>query len=212
MTGLDMALLRQRVRACGFVTRQFTYPSVRAAPRANAARLQRWLAGLEGDTVHFVAHSLGGLVVRWLLHDFPAQRPGRIVTLGTPHAGSRVATCAVRRPVLRRALGASLDRGLLGDLPPWDGARELGVIAGTGGLGIGRLITRLDPPHDGTVEVAEARLPGMSDFITVPSTHLGLLYSALVARQVCAFLAGGRFLPTPASSGADLERRQGAGL
>jgi pimeloyl-ACP methyl ester carboxylesterase len=194
MTGLDMTLLRRRVRACGFATRQFSYPSVRATPRENAARLQRWLAGIEADTVHFVAHSLGGLVVRWLLQDFSVQRPGRIVTLGTPHTGSRVAARAEHRPVLRRVLGASLDQGLLGDMPPWNGARELGVIAGTGGFGVGRFITRLNPPHDGTVEVGETRLPGMSDFVTVPSTHLGLLYSASVARQVCAFLAGGRFL------------------
>lgn len=202
MTGLDMAVLRRRVRAGGFATRQFSYPGVRATPRENAAHLQRWLAGVEADTVHFVAHSLGGLVVRWLLRDFPGQRPGRIVTLGTPHAGSRVARSAGYRPVLRRLLGASLDQGLLGDLPPWNGTRELGVIAGCGGFGIGRFITRLTPPHDGTVEVNETRLPGMSDFVMVGSTHLGLLYSAPVARQVCAFLADGRFLASTAGSAA----------
>jgi pimeloyl-ACP methyl ester carboxylesterase len=195
MTGLDMTVLRRRVRACGFSTRQFSYPSVRATPRENAARLQHWLAGIEDSTVHFVAHSLGGLVVRWLLQDFPGQRAGRIVTLGTPHAGSRVARSAGRRPLLRRLLGASLEQGLLGDVPPWDGARDLGVIAGTGAFGIGRFITRLTPPHDGTVEVGETRLSGMSDFLAVGSTHLGLLYSAPVARQVCAFLASGHFLP-----------------
>lgn len=193
MTGPDMAVLRRRVRACGFPVRQFSYPSVRIPPRENAARLQRWLAGVEADTVHFVAHSLGGLVLRWLLHDFPAQRPGRVVTLGTPHAGSRVAAACVRRPVLRRVLGASVERGLLGDLPPWDGTRELGVIAGTREFGIGRFVTRLAPPHDGTVEVGETCLDGMTDFVTVRATHLGLLYSAAAARQVCAFLAGGRF-------------------
>jgi pimeloyl-ACP methyl ester carboxylesterase len=208
MTGLDMTILRRRVRACGFATRQFSYPSVRAAPRENAARLQRWLAGIEAETVHFVAHSLGGLVVRWLLRDFPDQRPGRIVTLGTPHAGSRVAARASRRPLLRPLLGASLEQGLLGDVPPWQGARELGVIAGTGGFGIGRFITRLNPPHDGTVEVGETLLSGMSDFLAVGSTHLGLLYSAPVARQVCAFLSGGRFLPAAESTA----RIQGTGL
>lgn len=198
MTGLDMAVLRRRVRACGFTTRQFSYPSVRATPRENAAQLQRWLAGVEGGTVHFVAHSLGGLVVRWLQQDFPGQRPGRVVTLGTPHAGSRVARVAGQRPWLRRLLGASLEQGLRGDLPPWDATRELGVIAGTGGVGIGRLVTRLVPPHDGTVEVAETALPGMSDFTTVGATHLGLLYSTAAARQVCAFLADGRFLAVAA--------------
>ncbi len=193
MTGFDMALLRRRVRACGFPVRQFSYPGVRLPPRENAARLQRWLAGVEADTVHFVAHSLGGLVVRWLLHDFPDQRPGRVITLGTPHAGSRVAVAVARRPLLRRALGASVEQGLLGGLPSWDESRELGVIAGTREFGIGRWVTRLTPPHDGTVEVGETRLAGMTDFTTVHATHLGLLYSAAAARQVCAFLASGRF-------------------
>jgi pimeloyl-ACP methyl ester carboxylesterase len=193
MTGLDMAVLRRRVRARGFATRQFSYPSLRLGPRANAARLQRWLAGIEADTVHFVAHSLGGLVLRWLFQDFPNQRPGRVVTLGTPHAGSRVAAEIDRLPGMRRLLGASLMQGLRGDVPPWTGAREIGVIAGTRGFGIGRICTRLTPPHDGTVEVAETRLPGMTDFTPVPASHLGLLYSAAAARQVCAFLADGRF-------------------
>lgn len=193
MTGFDMVVLRRRVRACGFSPRQFSYPSVRATPRANAARLQHWLAGIEADTIHFVAHSLGGLVIRWLLHDFPDQRPGRVVTLGTPHGGSRVAARLDRTPLGRWVLGGSLVQGLLGDVPPWDGAREIGVIAGTRGIGIGRLITRLTPPHDGTVEVGETRLPGMDDFVTVGASHLGLLYSAPAARQVCTFLAGGRF-------------------
>jgi pimeloyl-ACP methyl ester carboxylesterase len=193
MTGLDMAVLRRRVRACGFAARQFSYPSLRLGPRANAARLQRWLAGIEADTVHFVAHSLGGLVLRWLFQDFPNQRPGRVVTLGTPHAGSRVAAQIDRLPGIRRLLGASLMQGLRGDVPPWTGTREIGVIAGTRGIGVGRIFTRLTPPHDGTVEVAETRLPGMTDFTTVPASHLGLLYSAAAARQVCAFLADGRF-------------------
>lgn len=193
MTGVDMALLRRRVRICGFPVRQFSYPGVRLPPRENAARLQRWLAGVEADTVHFVAHSLGGLVVRWLLHDFPDQRPGRVITLGTPHAGSRAAAAVARRPALRWTLGASVEQGLLGGLPSWDGSRELGVIAGTREFGIGRWVTRLTPPHDGTVEVGETRLDGMTDFTTVHATHLGLLHSAAAARQVCAFLESGRF-------------------
>lgn len=202
MTGLDMTVLRRRVRSCGFSTRQFSYPSVHATPRANAARLQQWLAGVEGDTVHLVGHSLGGLVIRWLLHDFPSQRPGRVVTLGTPHGGSRVAARISRARFSRWLLGSSLEQGLLGEVPPWGGKREIGVIAGTGGIGIGRLIDRLTPPHDGTVEVGETRLDGMTDFVTVGASHMGLLFSAPVARQVCAFLGSGRFLAPGAGHSA----------
>lgn len=81
-------------------------------------------------------------------------------------------------------------------MPPWDGARELGVIAGTRPLGVGRLAPGLGRPNDGTVAVAETKLVGMTDYAELPVTHTWLLYSRPAARQVCAFLATGRFTRT----------------
>lgn len=193
MTGADMILLRHRVGRCGFITELFRYRSVRATVRTNAARLQHFLTTLDADVVHFVGHSLGGLVIRRLFHDYPAQRPGRIVTLGTPHGGSQVARSLSRFVIGRKLLGRSVDRGLLGDMPPWTGERELGVVAGTVGVGPGLLITRLARPNDGTVAVAEAGTGTMTDYIEVRVSHTALLFSAEVARQVCVFLRSGRF-------------------
>ena len=62
----------------------------------NAAALQVFLRTLPAGTVHLVAFSLGGLVVRALFHFYPQQHPGRIVTLGTPHNGSLAAQRLVR--------------------------------------------------------------------------------------------------------------------
>jgi pimeloyl-ACP methyl ester carboxylesterase len=193
MTGVDMALLRQRLRRCGFKTIQFSYPTVRCNIVQNAQRLQRFVNKIDADIIHFVGHSLGGLVIRQFFHDFPKQRSGRIVTLGTPHTGSLVAQQFNRSLLGRMILGHSLDRGLLGDIPGWDGSREIGVVAGNLSVGIGRVIPGLPKPNDGTVAVAETLLNGMTDHVEVHVSHTALLFSREAASQTCTFLKTGHF-------------------
>lgn len=98
---------------------------------------------------------------------------------------------------LRFILGHSLERGLLGDLPPWPADRELGSIAGTLNAGLGWLFGPAPAPADGTVTVAETRLAGMRDHICLPVSHTGILLSPLVAEQAGAFLATGQFIHAP---------------
>ncbi len=188
-----MSLLRWRLNEFGFATQRFSYPTVRSDIATNAVRLQRFLGGLDADTVHFVGHSLGGLLVLRLFEDFPAQRPGRIVLLGTPYAGSTTARNLARHAWGRRLLGRSLEQALLGGGPRWQGGRDLGVIAGTKPVGMGLLVGELPQPNDGTVIVAETQgIPGAVSF-THPSSHSSLLFSAEIAQRVCQFLRGGRF-------------------
>ena len=194
LTGLEMSLLRKRLRRCGFNPVQFSYPTVRCSLADNAKRLQRFVSRLDADTVHFVAHSLGGLLLRQFLHDFPEQRPGRAITLGTPHAGSLAAKNMARQKVGRLMLGRSLDGGLRGDVPAWPAGREIGVIAGDNGLGLGRLVGDFRGPNDGAVALSETRLPVMSDYRVFHVNHMGLLFSSRVAAASCAFLQTGRFL------------------
>lgn len=201
MKGAEMALLRRRLRRAGYRVHQFSYRSVAHGLAENARRLDAFVRQLEGETVHFVAHSLGGLVVRRLLHDFPAQRPGRIVTLGTPHSGSYVANRLSRFGLFRRLLGCSLIP-LSGDLYPWDGGRELGSIAGSLSIGVGWLVRDLPRPNDGTVAQEETQLPGMSDHLRVHTSHMALLLSRTVAQQTIHFLRHGRFAPPQAAAAA----------
>lgn len=193
MPGYDMALLAWRLRRAGVATRIFRYPSLTVPARENAARLARWLEAVPGERLELVCHSLGGLVARHLVDLAPDLRPGRIVTLGTPHAGSAAAERLSRSRAGRLLLGRAGPGALLGGVPPWDGARELGSIAGTLRLGFGRLVPGVPAPGDGTVAVAETRLPGMRDHVTVPASHSGLLVSRAAADQTIAFLREGRF-------------------
>jgi pimeloyl-ACP methyl ester carboxylesterase len=192
MNGLEMSLLRRRLGKAGFATQRFSYPTVRSDIATNAARLQQFVSGLDADTVHFVGHSLGGLLILRLFEDFPVQRPGRIVLLGTPYSGSATARNLARRAWGRRLLGRSLE-ALLGDSPRWRGGRDLGVIAGTKPVGMGLLVGELPQPNDGTVILSETQgIPGAVS-CTLPSSHSSLLFSADVAQRVSRFLRSGRF-------------------
>lgn len=196
MTGLEMRLLRTRLQLRGYEPYPFRYPSVRRSPRANAQVLRAFVDRIDAEVVHFVAHSLGGLVVLHLFDLAPLQRPGRVVMLGSPLAGSRAARRVAQWPLLGRALlGASLSGGLQGDVPPWQAGRELGVVAGTGNtLGVGRLFGGpLPRPHDGTVALSETRAPYVSSHLEVPCGHFGLLFRADVAEAVAHFLREGVF-------------------
>jgi hypothetical protein len=73
------------------------------------------------------------------------------------------------------------------------GERDVGVIAGTRGLGFGRVITAFDGDSDGTVTVAETCLPGVADHLLLPVTHTSMVFSPEVARRTAAFLKHGRF-------------------
>ncbi len=195
MRGPDMGLLKWRLQRHGYNVVQFSYDTVGCDLQENARRLNAFVAVLTAPTIHFVCHSLGGLVVRRLFHDFPEQPPGRVVTLGSPHTGSYVARRLSRNGWLRRLFGRALP-ALDGDVPPWRGERELGSLAGDLAFGPGHWLFRdLPDPNDGTVAVEETRLEGMHDHKCVTATHLGLLLLPSVCDEVLNFLREGCFRP-----------------
>lgn len=192
VNGVDMSLLRHRLKK-DFVTYQFSYNSVTSDPAENAEKLQYFLSTINENTIHFVAHSLGGLVVRYLFHKYPQQKPGRIVTLGTPHNQSHSAHRLSGFLPTRWLLGKSIDNGLLGEMPTWEGQRDLGSVAGTFRFGMGVIIPDLPEPNDGTVAVEETRLENMKGHCIFHLSHFGLLLSTKVSNAVVKFLKDGKF-------------------
>lgn len=191
MPGFDMALLRRRLQAQGYDSHVYRYASLRRTPRDNAVHLAAFADRFDTPLLHFVGHSLGGLVIRHLF-DYQPQRPGRVVTMGTPHRPSHTAQLMYRAALLP-LLGMSIDQGLIGGAPAWAGSHPLGSIAGTLGFGLGRLLPGLAKPNDGTVAASETECPGMTDHLRLPVTHTGLLFSRTVAEQTAIFLREGRF-------------------
>lgn len=194
MPGWDLGLLARRLRAAGFLTQVFRYASVRRPPADNARALGDFVASLDARCLHLVGHSLGGLVIRHLFASGAAPRvPGRIVTLGTPHCGSLRARVVWDKPWGRALLGQAFDTALSGRLPPWEGARELGTIAGSLSLGASQVFGALPAPDDGVVSVEETRLEHACDHLVLRVSHTGLVLSPEVARQTVHFLRTGRF-------------------
>lgn len=194
MPGTETILLRRRLDARGFHCHLFRYHSLAADLDQNATQLARFVEDVPGDTVHFVGHSLGGVVILWMLQRNPPQRLGRVVCLGAPLNGSATARTLEAHPGTRAAVGKSLaELTALGGLSAWTGESPLGIIAGEASLGVGKLVARLPRPNDGTVSVEETRLAGAIDHIVMPASHMSLLWSKPVADQVAHFLVHGRF-------------------
>ena len=94
----------------------------------------------------------------------------------------------------RWLLGRSMVQWLNEPRPALSEDFDIGVIAGSGGIGMGRLIAPgLPRPHDGVISVQETRVPGMRDHIVLPVSHTAMLFSECVVRQTDAYLERGCF-------------------
>lgn len=187
-----LAALRARLRGEGYAVHAFRYASVRAPLEATARAFARFLEGIRADTIHVVAHSLGGVVAHEGLLLHPCR--GNVVLLGTPWRGSRAAQQLERLP-----MGAALRGNCLGDWldnprPRWRADNPLGVIAGSCGMGMGRLLAPdLPQPNDGALSLDETTVDGARDRLILPVSHSGMLLSSRVARETAHFLRHGRF-------------------
>jgi len=120
---------------------------------------------------------------------------GKVVCLGSPLCGSQVARSIGNLPGGSLLIGKSAQ--ILRDgLTRWNGPNAVGAIAGRLPVGFGFVVGSLASPNDGTVSVAETRLPGLTDHCVVPATHLGLVFSDEAANQTVAFLRAERFTRT----------------
>jgi len=184
----------------GFVTENIDYPSRRhdvdrLAELAVGEGLRRCDARSD-QSVAFVTHSLGGILIRYYLKKYPQTRIGRVVMLGPPNRGSQVVDrlknfpgfVAFNGPVSRR-LGTAEN-----DLPRSLGKVEFeaGVIAGTRSINL--ILSQLLPdPDDGKVSVANTRVDGMCDFISLPVSHALMMRNKEVVAQTVSFLSTGKF-------------------
>ena len=192
--GLVMEWLRRRLAQAGFSVVSYSYPSMRLSLTENAERLARYCRDRSPARMHFLGHSLGGLIVLRMFERGGSVPDGRIVLAGMPFGGSLAAQRLLRVPGGRAALGRSIAEWLRAGppLPPAD--REIGVIAGNLPVGLGRVVAPdLPPPNDGVLSVAETVVPGVRDRIVLKVSHSSMLLSAAVAQQTCAFLQHGVF-------------------
>jgi hypothetical protein len=188
MPGASMLRLARRLQVEGFAPTIHAYAGVLHGPDAVLPTLRARLHGFDA----VVGHSLGGLLTLSALREATDLPIMRVVCLDSPLAGSAAATSLSRHALSAWALGRAsnlLQRGV----GAWEGAAQVGMIAGKRPMGLGQLFSRFDGPHDGTVAVAETRVEGLSDHVVVSSSHTGLVYSPEAARLAANFLRHGRF-------------------
>jgi pimeloyl-ACP methyl ester carboxylesterase len=198
-SGGESVLLRRRLaRDLDAEAVAFSYPSVAENASANARALAQYLSAIRADTLHLVGHSLGGVMILKSFEEAPQMHallpPGRMVFMGSPLRGSLTARNLARLPFGKKIMGLSVAQELM--LPRerrWNGSRELGVIAGDSGFGLGRLVGKLGGPSDGTILLEEVQIDGAADRTVLPVSHTGMLFSAVAARAVASFLRAGRF-------------------
>jgi len=192
MPTVALALLGARLARLGYAVRPFAYRG-RAAPEANAERLARFVREAYANRpVHFVGHSLGGVLIFDTLSRHRDIAAARIVLLGSPVRGCRAG---------RRLGGAALGRWMLGASRArwescearWPRPEPLGVVAGTLPFGLGRALGELPAPNDGVVCLDETAVEGMAGRVLVHQGHSVLAVSGRVARLVAGFLDAGRF-------------------
>lgn len=193
--GMLMTLMRRRIGRGGYHVQSYSYPSMRLTLSGNAGRLARFCRSLNAPRLHLIGHSMGGVVILRMLEGAADLNIGRIVLAGTPFADSYAAHRMARLPGGLAALGRSMPEWLESARPDDLGRYEIGVIAGSLGIGLGRLIAPdLPRPNDGVVTVAETRVPAARDHIVLNVSHTAMLFSPAVARQAREFLKHGAFI------------------
>jgi pimeloyl-ACP methyl ester carboxylesterase len=197
-TPLSMKRLEWNLRAAGYQVINLPYPSRRASvAQLSESFLAPALAQIpQSARIHFVTHSLGGILVRQYLADHPMTNLGRVVMLAPPSQGSELSDsfrrCAVGRWILGPA-GCELGTAT-SDVPHRLGPAnfDVGVIAGDRSLNplFSLLVTG---PSDGKVSVERSKLPGMRDFLVVHHSHTWMMCRRDVLLQTRAYLETGAF-------------------
>jgi pimeloyl-ACP methyl ester carboxylesterase len=208
-TQLSMSRLALTLRRQGYAVCNRYYHARAATVEQHAdallARLRRAApvagdGGVDSGPIHFVAHSMGCIVVRCALarcapEQLPRSRSGRFVMIAPPNRGSELAGRLAGRPVWEALLGRrTLHQLARSDVLDAYGSPPIpfGIIAG--GRGDGRGWNPLLPgDDDGVVTVASTHLAGQADHIVLRSLHTTLPWRRETARHVLHFLATGRF-------------------
>ena len=200
-TPRSMTRAERFLRQQGYAVFNFGYPSRRFPIETLSAEFLKPFIETrcadETKRLHFLTHSMGGIIVRHYVKHFRPANMGRVVMLAPPNQGSEIVDWQKKRKIFRPIFGPAWAQ--LGtdeeSLPLRLGAVdfELGVIAGDRSFEFYHSWFLLDGADDGKVSVERTKVSGMTDFIVAHNTHTFIMNDMRVLRQAAHFFETGRF-------------------
>lgn len=198
----DMLLLNNFFEKNGYDTLNILYPSREKSLEELTEFVQEKIQNCpqyHGDetTIHFVTHSMGGLIARYYIATHKPDNLGKVVMLGPPNTGSEFADwlseTEILAPAFKAIFGpAGQQLGTKYKHIDDDITYPLGVIAGN--LSVNPLAPWiLNGEHDGIVPVERTKIKGMTDHIVIPATHSFMMFNVDVMEQALYFLKHNRF-------------------
>lgn len=193
----SMMVLAQRLEWAGYGVVVVGYRSLTDRFPDQVATVRSMVERCCGESprIHFVGHSLGGLVIRGYLAETPPEHLGRVVLLAPPNQGSLFVDWLEEVPAVTEVLGpvgselGTDSTDIPATLPPPD--YEMGIIAGNRSIHpIGHLA--IPGPDDGIVSVEQTRVEGVP-MIVLPRSHAFIMSSRHTAEAVIRFLRTGEF-------------------
>lgn len=196
----SMNKMEDRLSAEGYQVYNASYPSRTASiEKLSKSTIEKALKELslkKCHKIHFVTHSLGGILVRQYFSEHQDPKLGRVVMLGPPNQGSEVVDSLKHWKTFQKLNGpAGGELGTGKNSTPNKLGKvqfELGVIAGN--KSINWINSSIIPgADDGKVSTERAKVEGMKDFIVLNTTHPFMMKNNQVIAQTTAFLKKGTF-------------------
>lgn len=201
-THASMSNIADALDTAGYQTINIGYPS-RKYPIEQLAfqvipRIIQQCTKNQCTQLHFVTHSMGGIILRYYLSRHTIDFLGRVVMIGPPNQGSEIADAMRKSRLFRWYNGPAGQQlctganGITSTLGPVD--YPVGIIAGNVHSFFDVHWSRIIPgPDDGKVSVESAKVEGMSDFLVVPYAHTFIMNQKEVMAQTIQFLRHGHF-------------------